>query len=441
MRIVSLTPGTGSFHCGSCLRDEALVRALRAMGHDATMVPMYLPLVLDDPGDGTIEPVRFGGVNVYLQQKSALFRHAPRWIDRIFDSNWILRFAAKRAGMTRPADLYELTISMLFGEEGKQRKEIEKLIDYLEAHDRPDVVCLSNGLLVGLARRIKQRLGVPVICTLQGEDAFLDSLPHPHSARAWATLADRAADIDMFIAISQYYRNQMQKRLALPDGRIQVVYNGIVTDHFAPAAEPPPTPTVGFLARMNYAKGLHALVEAFILLRRSGEVNDVRLKVAGAVTPTDEAYLRRLQQKLTEFELNDAVEFHPNITRDAKRAFLQSLSVLSVPASYGEAFGLYVLEALASGVPVVQPRSGAFPELLEQTGGGMLVDADDPQALSDGIETLLKDPDHARTLGDKGRQAVLEKFTATRMAEDFLQVCEMTLKQQRLIAQTAEQDG
>ncbi len=441
MKIVSLTPGTGSFHCGSCLRDEALVRALRAMGHDATMVPMYLPLVLDDPAGGPTEPVRFGGINVYLQQKSAFFRYMPRWIDRIFDSNWMLRLAAKRAGMTRPAELYDLTISMLFGEEGRQRKEIDKLIDHLEAHDRPDVVCLSNALLVGLARRIRQRLGVPVICTLQGEDSFLDSLPHPHSARAWAVLAERAADVDMFIAISQYFRNLMQKRLALPDGRVQVVYNGINTEGFTPAAEPPAVPTIGYLARMNYAKGLHALVDAFILLRRSGELNDVRLKVAGAMTPADEAYLRRIQQKLTEFELSDAVEFLPNITREEKLAFLRSISVLSVPASYGEAFGLYLLEAMAAGVPVVQPRSGAFPELLEATGGGILVDADDPQALAEGIESLLKDPQRARTLGRRGREAVLSEFSAERMAENFLEVCRITLRQQQLIAEAAGQDG
>jgi glycosyltransferase involved in cell wall biosynthesis len=278
-----------------------------------------------------------------------------------------------------------------------------------------------------------------VICTLQGEDLFLDSLPHPHSARAWATLAERAGDVDMFIAVSQYYRDAMQKRLTLPDGRIQVVHNGIVPEGFAPAASAPQVPTVGYLAPITYAKGLHTLADAFILLNQSGEFEQVRLRVAGALAPLDEAYLRRIRHKLAEFVLNDAVDFQYNISRAEKQRFLRTVSVLSVPAGWGEACGSYVLEALASGVPVVQPRSGAFEELLELTGGGILVEPDDPQALADGIETLLKDRDLARTLGQRGRQAVLENFTAETMARNFLHVCEMTFHHQRLAPHAVEQ--
>src|SRR5262249_61390131 len=112
--------------------------------------------------------------------------------------------------------------------------------------------------------------------------------------------------------------------------------------------------------------------------------------------------------------------FFPNVDHAAKVAFYEGLTVFSTPAHYGEAFGLYVMEALAAGVPVVQPRHAAFPELLDATGGGLLSEPHDPKALADGIESLLRDPARAQALGARGREAVLANFTRERMAEDFV---------------------
>jgi glycosyltransferase involved in cell wall biosynthesis len=116
------------------------------------------------------------------------------------------------------------------------------------------------------------------------------------------------------------------------------------------------------------------------------------------------------------------VEFHPNVDRAAKLAFLRSLSVFSVPARYGEAFGLYVLEAMAAGVPVVMPRVAAFPELIEATGGGVLCAADDPRALAEALEELLLDQPRVRALGEAGRCAVFARFSAEAMAQAMAQV-------------------
>src|SRR5437763_268183 len=96
MRIVQLTAGTGSFYCGTCLRDNALVAELRRQGHDALLVPLYLPLALDEPPATPATPLFYGGVNVYLQQQSSLFRKTPRWVDRLLDAPGVLRAAAKR---------------------------------------------------------------------------------------------------------------------------------------------------------------------------------------------------------------------------------------------------------------------------------------------------------------------------------------------------------
>ena len=124
--------------------------------------------------------------------------------------------------------------------------------------------------------------------------------------------------------------------------------------------------------------------------------------------------MNSLRGRLQAGGLLSDVEFHPNVDRSAKLGFLRSLSVFSVPARYGEAFGLYVLEAMAAGVPVVQPRVAAFPELVEATGGGVLFAADDPRALADAIEELLLD--QARGLGEAGRRAVFGRFSAVALA-------------------------
>ena len=425
MKIVQLTPGTGSFFCGSCVRDNALVAALRRLGHDALSVPLYLPHLVDEADASAGAPLFFGGVNVYLQQHSALFRKSPAWVDRLFDSRLLLDMAAKRAGMTDMKEVGAMTVSMLRGEDGNQAKELEKLVAWL-AEERPDVVCLSNALLAGMARRIRREAKAPVACTLQGEDFFLDGMPEPFRGEAWALLRERAAEIDAFIPVSRYYGDVMARRLGLPAERVRPVWNGIALDGYATAEAPPDPPVVGFLARLNPLKGLDALVEAFILLRRGGRAGPVRLRAAGSMTPEDAAYVEAQRRRLAAAGLAGDAEFLPNIDRAAKQAFLRSLTVLSVPATYGESFGLYVIEALASGVPVVQPRHAAFPELIEATGGGILVEPGDPKALAEGLEALLLDPARARALGAAGREAVLRDFSVERMAREVVGVLEET---------------
>ncbi|MGV3721372.1 MAG: glycosyltransferase family 4 protein [Actinomycetota bacterium] len=426
MRIVQLTPGTGSFYCGTCLRDNAMVTEMRRQGHDAMLVPMYLPLTLDQAPASEGVPVFYGGVNVYLQQKLSLFRHTPRWLDKVLDAPGLLGMAAQRAGMTSGRELGEITLSMLRGEEGLQVKELDRLVKWL-IELRPEVVCLSNLLLIGLARRIKSETGAAVVCTLQGEDSFLDSIPEPEGTLCWNTIAERAADVDRFIAVSRYYADVMRERARIPENRLDVVYAGVSLDGYEPAAAPPNPPVLGYLARMCEVKGLPTLVDAYILLRERNRIPGLKLRVAGSMTEADAKLVARLRERLTAKGIAGDAEFLPNLDRDAKISFLQSLSALSVPAVYGESFGLYVIEAMAAAVPVVQPRHGAFPELVAETGGGVLCEPGDAQALADAIEDLLMDPVKARALGARGRASVMERFTAPRLAEETVRVFEKAL--------------
>jgi glycosyltransferase involved in cell wall biosynthesis len=423
-------------YCGGCLRDNALVAALRQLGHDALMVPLYLPLTLDEQDQSADAPIFFSGINVYLGQKTALFRGAPAWLRDVLASPRLLQWAAGKAAKTRAADLGELTLSMLRGEEGNQARDLQELITWLKTQPTPDVLGLSNALLVGMARRLKSEFRAPVACALQGEDFFLDGLPENHRAACWRTLAERAADVDLFLAPSRYFADLMRERLGLAAERVRVIPNGINLAGYQapletgmskvqspqPSAEGAAAPALGFFARMCSEKGLDTLVEAYILLRRRGRVGNLRLHVGGSCGPGDTAFVDRLRQRLRAEGMLGEVEFHPNLDRARKLAFLHSLSVFSVPARYGEAFGLYVIEAMAAGVPVVQPNVSAFPELLEATGGGVLCAAPSPPPLADVIEQLLLDPARARALGEAGRRAVFERYSAEAMARAVAQV-------------------
>ncbi len=423
MKIVHVIPGSGdSFYCENCLRDAGLARALGGMGHQAVVVPLYLPLGAEAMSPAVAEEVFFGGVNVYLQQKLGLFRRTPRWLDRAFDARWLLRAVGKLAGATSAKVLGQTTLSMLRGEEGRQVKELDRLVDFLAGEGAPDVVVLSNALLLGLARRMKQSLGSAVVCVLQDEDFFLDGIVEPYRQQAWAELTDRAADVDAFIAVSEYYAGVMTDRLGVPAEKVHVCYSGIHVADFSPAPEPPTAPTVGFLSRVCRAKGADALVEAFLLLRKTPELAGAKLRLAGGWTGEDAKFVKRLRRRLDEAGAAGDAEVSGLLERDDRLAFLRSLSVLSVPAPRGEAFGMYMIEAMACGVPVVQPRAGAFEEIVSAAGGGIIVEPADPAALAEGLRKVLLDADLAASLAAAGRAAAAEKFSIERMAGDVAEV-------------------
>ncbi len=424
MRVFQLTAGTGRFFCGTCLRDNTLVLALRRLGHDVVMVPLYLPMHVGPVDASAGAPVYFGGINTYLQQFSGFFRSLPRWLDRALDTRPVLGLAARKAGMTDPADLGELTISMLRGSAGHQKKEVERLCRYLETLEEPDVICLSNALLAGLARPLRERLGVPVVCTLQGEDGFLDAMPEPDRGDAWAALAEATAHVDAFVAVSRYHGDVMSARLGLDPRRVHVVRNGIDIAEIAHRTAAPRVPTIGYLARMCHDKGLHVLVDAYIELRRHwpGHLRAPQLEIGGVMNGIDVPYVDALRRRLDEAGLSAEVRFRPNLTHEEKLAFFADLTVFSVPAVYSESFGLYALEAMAAGVPVVLPRHAALTELVEATGGGRLFAAADPLDLAATLRELLENPATAESLGLRARESAQADYHADRMAAEVAQV-------------------
>lgn len=430
MKIAQLTPGSGdNFYCENCLRDAALVRAMRELGHDVLMIPMYLPLQADKGKKISNAPIFFGGINVYLQQKLSVFRKTPRWIDKLFDRPRLLEWAGRKAGMTSARDLGETTISMLRGEDGRQVKELDRLVTWLKLpENKPDVVCLSNALLAGLVNSIKSRLGVPVVCLLQDEDGFLDGLAEPYMKKAWEILAGRVQDVDAFIAVSRYYAGAMRERLELDAQRVHVVYTGIPLEGYEEREGWPQIPAIGYLSRMCPDKGLDALAEAFIILKQSEGLENIKLIAAGGGTSNDEAFLNKVKQRLKESSFIEDVEFRPGFEQNERLDFFRSISVLSVPEKKPVAYGLYVLEALAAGVPFVEPAIGVFGELLEMTGGGVLYEPDNTQALVDALKPLLLDADCALELGAKGRRGVVENFDVKQTAQKMVRIYKQVIR-------------
>jgi glycosyltransferase involved in cell wall biosynthesis len=421
VRILSLTGGAGSMYCGSCLRDNALAAELLARGHDVVLTPVYTPTRTDERNVSTGR-VLFGGISVYLEQHAAVFRHTPRVLDRLWDAEWVIRMATKRQIKVDPQSLGELTVSMLRGENGFQRKEIDKMLDWLAGERRFDVVNLPYTLLLGLAGPLRKALGTPIVCTLQGEDLFLDGLADRYRRESLDLIRAASAQVDLFLPVSRYYRDFMRAYLDLPEAKMRTVPLGINMDGYAPPRRSPRAPgdrfTVGYFARVAPEKGLHVLADAYRQLRTRPGIGPSRLVAAGYLAPEHQGYLDGIRAKLAGWGLGDHFEYRGELDRAGKIAFLQSLDVFSVPATYAEPKGMFLFEAMAAGVPVVQPRRGAFPEVVDATGGGLIVDADDDDALADGLLTIWRDPQRAAALGTRGMAGVREHYSVGRMAEE-----------------------
>jgi glycosyltransferase involved in cell wall biosynthesis len=423
MRIGFITSGAAGMFCGSCMRDNTLAAALLELGHDAVLIPTFTPIRTDeiDVSEGR---VFFGGINVYLEQKSWLFRHTPRWVDWLFNRPWLLRWATRRSVNADYAELAELTVSMLRGEHGHQRKELGKLIDWLRAEVKPEALLLTNALLSGIVPVVKRELGIPVLTTLQGDDIFLDALPADARRRCLDEIRRNDRSTDGYIATSRFYADHMAGYLGVARDKVHVVYPGLnLKGHGGPRPQPRDgPPAVGYLARICPEKGFHNLVDAFIQLRNSPGAPAAKLRAAGWMGDHHRPYFEAQVKKLADAGLSGDFEHVDCPDHASKVRFLQSLDVMSVPTTYREPKGLYVLEAWANGVPVVQPWHGAFPELMHATGGGLLYEPGETASLASGLRQLLEDHARRAELGRKGYDGVRERFTAKVMAEETVAV-------------------
>lgn len=420
MKIVHITAGAGGRICGTCLHDNALIRALRGRGCDAILVPAFVPTTTDEENVAE-RTVVMGGVNVWLQEHVALFRHTPTFLDAPLDSRPLLEWLSSRTGGARATDLGPLTVSTLEGEHGRQRKEVAKLARWLAADARPDVVHLSNVLLLGLARSIREATGARIVCSLSGEDVFIDAIPEPHRSRIGTLLRERAADVDRFVAFNHFNAGFMGGRLGVAPERIAVIPHGVDLAGFPP--EPPDLSArrrsrggrtvVGFVARGCPEKGLDQLVRALPLVAAR---HDVEIVAAGATIDTERDYIASCLTLARDLGVADRFRWCGQIDRQAKLDLLNSIDVFTLPTPRAEAKGLSAIEALAAGVPVVASNHGAFPELLDSEQAGLMHAPGDPADLARAIGALLSDEEMAGRLGRHGHLLARSRHSAAAMA-------------------------
>lgn len=409
-------------YCGSCLRDNALATELKKRGHDVLLLPVYTPTLTDEP-NVSYEKVFFGGISVYLEQYVPFFRRAPKFLDKIFDSKLMLKWASKRSIDVDPKMLGEMTVSMLKGEDGHQKKEIEKLVEWLKHEEPPDVISLPYTLLIALAEPMKRTTDKKIFCTLQGEDLFLENLQEPYRTDSLNLIRSQIKHVDTFIAVSDYYARFMSGYLHIPEEKIKVVPLGINLEGYEMREEKKDKPfTIGFFARVAPEKGLHLLAEAFRIFHTEHKLEHSRLEVAGYMGAEHKFYFQDVEKKIKRWGLEDKFTYRGVLDKQGKVDFLRGLDVLSVPATYDEPKGIFLLEAFACGVPVVQPRRGAFTEVVEKTKSGLLVYPDSPEELAKGLLEIYQNESLRNECGQNAYKAVREYYNVGTMAERALEV-------------------
>ena len=424
MKITYITAGAGGMYCGSCIRDNSLATALAWRGHDVTLLPLYTPTRTDEQNVSQ-HRVFFGGISVYLEQYLPLFRKTPWLLDRLWESPWLLRAIAGHGVETRPDQLGALTVSVLEGSHGHQCKEFDKLVHWLCAQPRPDVVDISNSMLIAIAKPLKEALGCPINCTLQGENVFIEGLLEPFRSQVKELISAQLSYVDSFVAVSDYYAGYMSQYLSIQGARMHVVPLGVNVDLFKPTPVRNPGPfTIGYLGRIAPEKGLHLLCDAYRYLRERGELVGCRVEVAGYLGPEHASYWQSIEQAVNDWGLADEIHYRGELNLDQKVVFIQSLDLFVVPAVYDDPKGMSLIEAMACGVPVVAPRRGSYTELLERTGGGVMVETDDLKDLEETLRRLEGDRELLATLGQRAVEGVREHFHVGEMVTRALDVYE-----------------
>ena len=422
MKIVYLITGSGgSFYCGNCYRDMIYLRAIRKVpGTKATAIPLYLP-----PDDSTIESgldknVFFGAISMYLREKVPFLKNMPVFLDKIFDSAPMLKMAAKRAGTTRTDGLEEMTLNMIKGENAFPEKELQRLVDYLSKDGNPDVIHLSNALIIGLARQIKSKLNVKIVCSLLNEDDWIDEMAEPFQSNAWTLIAREAHNVDAFLTPSNYYKELFISKTGIPGKNIHVVPLGFDPDLTIDKKDN--FPAIGYYCRINSQNGIDKLVDAFIELKKGDQLPGLTLHISGGYTSDNKPLIVEQIRKIKANGLKSFVRIYPEFLGESKKDFFSNIDVMSVPVRKHDGYGLYLLEANLHGVPVVQPSTGAFPEIVSRTGGGITYSPDTVSELAVSLLKVLQDNELRIKLGKEGKENVLNKLSLAKMSEELSKV-------------------
>jgi glycosyltransferase involved in cell wall biosynthesis len=430
MNIVYLITGSGgSFYCGNCYRDMIYLRAIRNVpGISATAIPLYLPPDETNIETGLDKNVFFGAISMYLREKVPFLKNMPSFFEKFLDSAPMLKIASHRSGTTNTEGLEGMTLSMIKGDNAFPEKELDRLVKYLTKNGKPDIIHLSNALIIGLSRQLKKQLDVKVVCSLLNEDDWIDEMAEPYQSKAWQLIAEEAVNIDYFISPSRYYKELFISKTGVSGKNVHIIPLALDTMNSGLITKKDNYPAVGYFCRINSQNGFDKLVDAFIDLRKEDKLPGLTLHVSGGFTAIDKPFIAEQIKKIKTHGLKSLIRIYPEFHGNSKEEFFSNIDVLSVPVRKHDGYGLYILEANAAGIPVVQPDTGAFPEIIEKTKGGITYLPDTVAGLSSGLLRLFNNRNLRLSLGESGRENVLKEMTLGKMSEGLSEVYNETLK-------------
>jgi len=422
IKVAYLVTGSGdSFYCGNCHRDRLYVSSLKHTGKiNIIGVPLYLPPIGSDFGDEIESPVFFGAVSLFLRERVKMFEHMPGFMDKILDAPPFLKLAARKAGATRTEGFEETTINMIRGDMASTSKEARRLADFLSEGGKPDIIHLANALIMGLGRQLKELLGSKIVCSLQNEDEWIDEMVEPYRSQAWDLIHKGSSNIDLFISPSEYYKQVVIEKTGIEADNIHVVPSGLDEDIPIYNDKKRLNPAIGYYSRLSYQNGLDKLVDAYIEIMKNRRIPSLELHICGGYTADNKSFIKEQIRKIRKSGYDDRVKIYPSFSGKQKEEFFNLISLMSVPVRKYDAYGLYILTANSAGVPVVQPATGAYPEIIEQTGGGVLYSPDTVIKLGDTICETLENSEKIREMSTRGRAAIEEKLSSANMAEKLI---------------------
>jgi len=413
MKILLIIPGAGdTFYCGNCFRDNLYAQALRNAGQEVVIMPLYLPLT--DKSFRADTPLFFSATSYYVAQKYFKKRKLPRFFEKILDAPSILRMASSLSGTTSAKGMEQMTLSMIKGDDKHFAQQIEKLLDWILHHDRPEIIHLSSPMLIGIAKAIKSRVNIPIVCSIQDEEIWLDSLDNRYAREAWTSIGQHTKYVDRFIASSEFYRSTALAKI--PEiGEIEVVYPGVNREKYA-SPDYPSVPTIGFFYRMNYENGLDILAQAFVQLKNENAIPDLKLKIGGGYTRENKDFVHRIQKILHPYKQDVICSDHYNLEEHV--GFYKDISLICVPLRFNEAVGLYLCEAFAAGRPAVVPDTGSFSEITGSAG--LLYAPNESGRLAEALKQMLADTVLYEKCKENALQLSRERYNDTIAAENLL---------------------
>ena len=430
MNIIYLITGSGgSFYCGNCYRDMIYLRAIRKVpGITATAIPLYLPPGVTNTEAGLDTHVFFGAISMFLREKVPFLRNMPAFFDRLLDSPPMLKMAARRSGTTNTEGLEELTLNMIRGEKTFREKELQRLVKYLTKNGKPDIIHLSNALIIGLSRQIKKLIDVKIVCSLLNEDDWINEMVEPYKSKAWELISEEAVNVDSFITPSNYYKELFISKTGVRGENVHVVPLAIDTRNFIPAPKKNNFPALGYFCRINSQNGFDKIVDTFIELRKRNSLPGLTLHISGGFTGSDKPFIAAQIKKIKKHRLKDFIRIYPEFQGNGKEEFFSNIDIMSVPVRKHDGYGLYILEANAEGIPVVQPETGAFPEIIGKTKGGITYSPDTIGELSSALLKLFNDNNLRVSLGEAGKENVMKELSVDKMSEGLAAVYDGVLK-------------